>query len=114
MSDSGDGPELEGFETVEANSTDDSDAEWIDLEHGEHVMGEVAAIREDCGEYDNRVYEIIPEPGERVCFWGAAHLDNLVDEADVTSGDVVFVENTGEQYETDYGRGDIYDLKIKR
>lgn len=87
------------------DTPDDSDenAEWLDLEEGESVVGEIREIKENCGEYGSRVYKISRAPGDVVLMWGKASIDRQVDAADLGVGDVFGVRNTGEEYETENG-----------
>lgn len=98
-------PDLSGFDFAEESNADDSDddAEWLDLDEGDHVVGELREVKENCGEFDSRVYTISRGPGDEVLMWGKASIDRGIDNLEAEPGDVVFIQNTGEQFETDDG-----------
>jgi len=91
---------------------DDSD-DWLDLEDGESVVGELRKVREDCGEYGSRVYRISLGPGEEKLMWGNASVDRQIDQANVGRGDVIGIKNTGETYETERGEGTVYEVRTE-
>jgi hypothetical protein len=95
--------EFDALEPVEpAADDDDDDAEWIDLDAGDSVVGEVREIKDNCGEYGNRVSKLSRGVGDNILMWGTASVDSQVDRADIGAGDVIGLKNTGQKYETDH------------
>lgn len=107
--------EGDGFESlapVETTDDDDEEAEWLELDSTEQVVGEIREIKEDCGEFGSRVYKLSRGPGDVVLMWGKASIDLQVDAADLGAGDVVGIRNLGQKYETEEGNtGDEYEVR---
>lgn len=106
---------FDDLKPVDTPDDDDEEAEWLDLDDGESVVGELREIRENCGEYGSRVYKIQTGIGEPVkLLWGKASIDRQVDAADLGPGSVLGILNTGEKYETDNGYSGVrYEVRSK-
>jgi len=105
--------DFDALEPVEVDDdTDDEDAEWIDLDEGESVVGEIREIKENCGDYDSRVYKIARGLGDVCLLWGKASIDRQIDSGDLGPGSVVGIKNTGETYTTESGNeGTRYEVR---
>ena len=91
---------------------DDEELEWIDLDEGDSLVGEIREIKENCGQYDSRVYKIARGLGDVVLMWGKASIDRQVDSADLGPGVVVGIRNTGDTYQTETGNeGTEYEVR---
>lgn len=77
-------------------SDTDDDAEWIELDQGEEVVGELRNIKPNCGDYDTTVLRISRGPGDEVLMWSNRQIDNRLEENDVGTGDVVRIVHTEE------------------
>jgi hypothetical protein len=105
-----------GFDDLEPVSSPDYDeenVEWIDLEEGETIVGELREIRDNCGENNSRVYKIADEIGEPLkLLWGKASINRQIDDSDLGPGSVIGIQNTGDTYETDSGyEGTVYEVR---
>lgn len=98
---------FDDLKPVDVPETDDDDLEWLDLDDGESVVGEIREIKENCGEFNSRVYKISRGLGDVVLMWGKASIDRQIDAADLGAGDVVGIRNTGKSYSTDNGNEGI-------
>lgn len=94
-----------GCKTVEQtmNDGDDGDDEWVDLDPGEHVRGEVVRIQPHTGQYDQVLYEFRVDVGETVLMFGKGGMDHQIEQLAVEAGDVIVVQNTGEEFTTSEG-----------
>lgn len=99
---------------VETPDDDDEELEWIDLDEGDSIVGEIREIKENCGQYGSRVYKISRGLGDTVLMWGKASMDRQVDAADLGPGDVMGVLNTGEEFTTENGHSGVrYEVRSK-
>jgi len=107
---------IDDMETANDTAPDSDEAEWFDFDAGDELVGELVDIRRNCGEYNQRVYELKVAIGEpHVVFWGTASIDRQIDELDASSGDVIGVRHTGETFETDSGHeGVIFEVGVVR
>jgi hypothetical protein len=112
--------DVDSLSEVESDNFEDEEVEWLDLdEKGDEVVGEILEISEDVGDWDSRIYKLeSPDHDVPVVFWGKRSIDGKVDRAaagdGLESGDVLFVRNTGETYETKNGRGTEYQVKYEK
>lgn len=112
--DSGLGVSFDDLETASVDA-DDADTQWLDLESGDEIIGELVAVNTDCGEYDSRVYELKDEIGApHKLIWGKASIDAQIDDLAIESGDVIGIRNTGVEFETDNGAGVEFEVGVVR
>jgi hypothetical protein len=104
---------FDDLEPVESPDYEEEEVEWVDLEDGESIVGELREVRENCGDNNSRVYKIADEIGEPLkLLWGKASIDRQVDQADLGPGDVIGIRNTGDSFETDNGyEGTVYEVR---
>lgn len=115
MAESQDEFDLSEFTNVreEEFDSDGEDGEWVELDDGESLTGELVRMQEDAGKYDSRVYEIDRHDGnENTLIWGNGSIDSQIDNS-VNPGDLVHIERNG-TYENKYGEFDNYDVMVKR
>ncbi len=64
-------PSFDELETVDTtpDDADDGDAEWLDLDAGEAVVGEIRALKPNCGEHNTTVIELARGLGDVVVMW---------------------------------------------
>lgn len=73
-------PSEEEFELVEADSdSDDYETEWIDVEPGGSVIGEIRAVKPNCGKFDTTVIELARGLGDIVAMWSNSQIDRTLD-----------------------------------
>ena len=73
-------PSEEEFELVEADSdSDDYETEWIDVEPGGSVIGEIRAVKPNCGKFDTAVIELARGLGDIVAMWSNSQIDRTLD-----------------------------------
>ena len=89
---------------------DDDDAEWLDLEPGQHVVGELRDVKENCGKNNSRVYKLARGIGDLVLLWGNNSLDRRFDDEDFSKGDVIAIRCTTETYTNDHGEFPIWQV----
>ena len=108
--------DVDALTEVESDNFDDESVEWLDLESaGDSVVGEVLEISDNVGDWDSRVYKLdSPDYDDPVVFWGKKSIDGKVDRADLEPGDVLYVENSGEEYETKNGTGVEFVVKYQK
>ncbi|SFR85737.1 hypothetical protein SAMN05216559_0130 [Halomicrobium zhouii] len=108
-----DTPDFDDLEPVEINEQeDDSDAEWLDLEPGESVVGEVRAVRPNCGQYDNTVIELARGLGDVVVMWSNGQIDRAFRVNDIGEGDVVGIKHTEDTATAENEDGEEYEFDI--
>lgn len=99
---------------VGSPNDEDEEVEWVDLDDGESIVGELREVRENCGEHDSRVYKLATDIGEPLkLLWGKASIDRQMDAADVAPGEVVGIKNTGDTFETENGTGAEYEVRVQ-
>ncbi|MFA9516329.1 hypothetical protein ACERIT_03785 [Halopenitus sp. H-Gu1] len=91
-------PAFDDLDPVEANDDeqDEYDTEWLDLDPGENVVGEIRAVTPDCGDYNTTVLEIARGLGDVVCMWSNNQIDRALEDNDLGEGDVVGIMCTEE------------------
>ncbi|ACO54897.1 ORF2 [Halorubrum pleomorphic virus 1] len=96
---------------------DDSESEWIDLDRGESVVGEIREINPDCGDYGTTVLELSRGLGDNVCMWSNRQIDNKIEQHGLGVGEVVGIKHTDrEQTFTPDGsdepvKFDVYEVR---
>jgi len=93
-----DTPAFDDLAPVEANDDEQNDyeTEWLDLDAGESVVGEIRAVKPNCGKYDTTVLEIARGLGDVVCMWSNGQIDRALKANDLGEGDVVGIKHTEE------------------
>ncbi|MFY4815492.1 hypothetical protein ACOJIV_22755 [Haloarcula sp. AONF1] len=74
----------------------DDDGEWLDLEAGESVVGEIRAINENCGKHDTTVLELSRGLGDNVTMWSNRQIDRVLQKNEIGVGEVVGIKHTTE------------------
>lgn len=108
-----DTPSFDDLETVEADDDgNDYETEWIDLEAGETVVGEIRSVKPNCGQYDTTVLELARGLGDIVTMWSNQQIDRALEDNDLGEGDVVGIKHTEQTrtYTTDDGEERKYDV----
>lgn len=72
----------------------DDDGEWLDLEAGESVVGELRAINENCGQHDTTVLELSRGLGDNVTMWSNRQIDRVLEKNEIGVGEVVGIKHT--------------------
>jgi len=109
----GETPAWEDLDPVETDDeNDDYDTEWLDLDPGEIVVGELRAVKPNCGKYDTTVLEIARGIGDVVTMWSNGQIDRVLQQKDLGEGDVVGIKHTEETrtFTTEDGDEQEYDL----
>lgn len=99
-------PSIEDMKPVGVPDSDrDDDAEWIDLEPGDSVIGEIREIKPNCGRYNSTVLKLSRGVGDTVLLWSKPHIDNQITSNDLGEGDVIaiVVEDEPRTFTTDDG-----------
>lgn len=78
---------------------DEPEPEWIDLEDGQSLVGELVGVTENAGIHNNRLYKLRTDDGPAL-LWGATNLDFQFNQAGVEAGDVIGVRRTAERFTT--------------
>ena len=86
-------PSFDDLEPV-ANDFDDDDAEQIQLEPGDSVVGEIRQIHTGLGEYDSTLLYIARGLGDVVKLWSNRQIDAQMEAADLGVGDVIGIKKT--------------------
>jgi len=74
-----DTPSFDDLETVNtSDESDDYDTDWLDLEPGESVVGEIRAIKPNCGQYGTTVIELARGLCDIVAMWSNGQIDSAV------------------------------------
>lgn len=108
-----DTPDFDDLDPVETNEQDDDyETEWLDLEPGESVVGEVRAVRPNCGEYDNTVIELARGLGDVVAMWSNGQIDRAFRVNDLGEGDVVGIKHTEDTATAEDDNGEEYEFDI--
>ncbi|OYR77658.1 hypothetical protein DJ84_21685 [Halorubrum ezzemoulense] len=81
--------------TGDDNNYDD-DGEWLDLEPGESVVGEIRAINENCGQHNTTVLELSRGLGDNVTMWSNRQIDRVLEKNEIGVGEVVGIKHTTE------------------
>ncbi|MCL9812514.1 hypothetical protein [Natranaeroarchaeum aerophilus] len=90
-------PAFEDLEPVEPESNeDDYETEWIELDRGEKVVGEVRSVNPNCGDYNTTVLELARGLGDVVSMWSNGQIDRVFEEQELGEGDVVGILHTEE------------------
>ena len=91
-------PAFEDMRVVSGSDQDydNSDDEWLDLEAGESVVGELRSINENCGKHDTTVLELSRGLGDKVTMWSNRQVDRALVNNEVGVGDVVGIKHTEE------------------
>lgn len=108
-----DTPAFDDLETVEADDdSDDYETEWLELDPGESVVGELRSINPNCGQYNTTVLELARGLGDVVTMWSNGQIDRALDANDLGEGDVVGIIHTEESrtFTDDDGEETEYDL----
>lgn len=80
--------------TGDDDEYDDEDTEWLDLERGESVVGEVRAVNKNCGKFDSTVLELSRGLGDNVTMWSNRQIDRVFEKNDLGAGEVVGIKHT--------------------
>jgi len=108
-----DTPSFDDLETVDtSDESDDYDTDWLDLESGESVVGEIRAIKPNCGQYDTTVIELARGLGDIVAMWSNGQIDRALESNELGEGDVVGIKHTEETrtFTTDDGDEREFDV----
>ena len=106
-------PSDDEFELIEPETdSQDYESEWIDIEPGEEVVGEIRAIKPNCGQYDTTVIELARGLGDIVAMWSNGQIDTTLETNEIGEGDVVKIEHTEEtrSFTTEDGDEREYDV----
>ncbi|WP_018258888.1 hypothetical protein [Halomicrobium katesii] len=106
-------PSFDDLEPVDTNTQDDEyDSEWIELDQGEDVVGEIRDLTPNCGKYDTTVIELARGIGDVVAMWSNSQIDRQLEDNDLGEGDVVGIRHTEETgtFETEDGEEREYDI----
>ena len=107
-------PAIDDLEPVETQTDDGNDyeTEWLDLDRGEHVVGELRAVKPNCGKFDTTVLELARGLGDVVSMWSNNQIDRFLEDNDLGEGDVVGIIHTEETrtFTTDNGEEREYDV----
>lgn len=93
-------PAFDDLEPVDATDSDeysDDDGEWLDLERGESVVGEIRGVTPNCGDYDTTVLELAVGIGEVKPMWSNRQIDRALESKDLEEGDVIGIKHTEEE-----------------
>lgn len=95
-----------------SDDSSDYETEWIDVEAGESVAGEIRAIKPNCGQYDTTVIELARGLGDLVAMWSNGQIDTALEANEIGEGDVVKIEHTEEtrSFTTEDGDEREYDV----
>jgi hypothetical protein len=105
-------PSFDDLEPVDNSTSDDYDSEWIDLEPGESVVGEIRELTPNCGKYDTTVIELARGIGDVVAMWSNSQIDNALDDNDLGESDVVGIKHTEQTstFTNEDGEEQEYDI----
>ena len=89
-------PSFDDMEVMNGNQSDydDADDEWLDLEAGESVVGEIRTINEDCGKHNTTVLELSRGLGDNVLMWSNRQIDRVLKNNELGVGEVVGIKHT--------------------
>lgn len=105
--------DLSEFDSARNEQFDEDDGEWVDLNDGDVLQGELVRVVENAGKYDSRVYEIDTGLDENRLMWGNGSVDSQVDEAGIEPGDLIHIKRDG-TYENKYGTHPNFEVMFKR
>lgn len=101
------------LDPVQGADFDGDDGEWLDLESGDSIVGTLADVVEEAGEYRQRLYKIRDGSGPVKLVWGKASINRQVDAGGIEVGDTIGIRNTGKTYTN--RRGDVgveYEVRV--
>lgn len=112
-------PNFDDMEPVSVPSEfDDSDAEWLDLEPGQAVVGEIRNINWNAGEYDSGCIELARGLGDVVVMWMNDDIRKAIKGDDLREGDVIGLKKSEEpsgSFENENGdETEKYDFEVRR
>ena len=98
-------PSWNDLDEVDDPSTDDEELPTIKLDPGERLMGDLVAIEQEVGEFDNTLLTIASESEGLVKFWSNGTIDRRLDRADAGPGDYIGLKKSddAETYTDDDG-----------
>lgn len=106
-------PSFDDLDPVEDPGTDtEDDAEWIELEPGESIVGELRSVRPNCGDYDTTVLEIARGLGDTVLMWSNGQIDRKLGHNDLGEGDVVGIRRTEETFTFENAEGEEQEANV--
>jgi len=108
-------PSEDDFELIDPNDDfddDGQDKDWLDLDAGEHVIGEIRDLNPNCGDNDTTVIELARGLGDVVLMWSNNQIDRALDSKDLGVGDVVMIKHTEDTraFTNDDGEEIEYDV----
>lgn len=104
-------PSFDDLDPV-ANDFEDDDAEQIQLEPGDNVVGEIRQIHTGLGEFNSTLLYIARGLGDVVKLWSNRQIDAQMEAAGLGVGDVIGIAKTEETatYTDDDGEETEYNI----
>ena len=102
---------------AQKSNYDDDDSEWIELDGGESIAGEIRTLNPTAGQYDTGMIQISPAPGELKNLWLNKQVKDQLEAEELGEGSVCGIINTGEtaSFTTDDDETveyDIYEVRL--
>ena len=102
---------------AQKSNYDDDDSEWIELDAGSYLLGEIRTLNPTAGQYDTGMIQISPAPGELKNLWLNKQVKDQLEAEELGEGSVCGIINTGEtaSFTTDDDETveyDIYEVRL--
>ena len=109
--------DIEDMRPAAQKSNYDDDTEWIELDGGESIAGEIRTLNPTAGQYDTGMIQISPAPGELKNLWLNKQVKDQLEAEELGEGSVCGIINTGEtaSFTTDDDETveyDIYEVRL--
>jgi len=102
-----------------ANFTEDgvrleSEEEVVDTIEGP-LVGVLKKIDDNAGEHNSKMYQVVhPDYDSPIAFWGKESINIQVERANLSVGDEIGIQFTGDWGETDNGKFKIFEVRYAK